>query len=385
MNLVAAFSASCVVVSLVYYLAASIIALRFASRARSAPPPLPKISPRVAVLKPLHGLSPSLPENLMTHLELDYRRVEYVFGVSSYDDPAADIPVALKPQYPFAQVTLAVGESPGCCNHKVAKLIGMAERAPRAEIFVISDADISVQREHLKRIVGELCADDKIGMVTCLYRAKPRAGFGSRLEALYVNTDFVPMVMVSSVVEPVRYGLGATIAVKREALEAIGGFRALKDLLADDYYLGKLVSERGYEVRLSPSIVTIKNDEERFADFWKRQIRWARTYRTTRPVSVATIVVHGPFWALMLLLATRFNPLALGLLAVVVGGRVLMSRLLIGRVLGLKEHRRDAWLVPLKDLIMTAVWAASLFSNEVLWGGRRLRIQSDGTMREVNG
>jgi hypothetical protein len=33
--------------------------------------------------------------------------------------------------------------------------------------------------------------------------------------------------------------------------------------------------------------------------------------------------------------------------------------------------------------LMTAVWAAGLFSNEVLWGGRRLRIQPDGSMREI--
>ncbi|MBV8053625.1 MAG: bacteriohopanetetrol glucosamine biosynthesis glycosyltransferase HpnI [Deltaproteobacteria bacterium] len=382
MNLLAAFSAVCCAVSLLYYAAASVIALRFARRASSGPAPLPKVAPRVAVLKPLHGADDNLPENLISYLELDYPKVEYIFGVSDYDDEAAAVVVGLKPQYPFRQITLAVGEEPGCANRKIAKLIGMAERPVHAEIFLLSDADVSVERDHLRRVVSELGADEQIGLVTCLYRAKASGSLASRLGALFINTDFVPLVMISKTIEPLSYSLGATVAIKRQALEAIGGFQRLKDLLADDYYLGKRASDRGYKIRLSNSVVTVKSEERRFAEVWNRQVRWVRTYRTTRPISIATIVLHGPFWALVLLAAARCSIFALSLFAAVVVARIVTSRLIIGKVLGLTNQLSDAWLVPLKDLVMTAVWAASLFSNEVLWGTRRLRIQSDGTMRE---
>ena len=128
--------------SLIYYVAATIAALRFASRAAAPPPPLPKIAPRIAVLKPLHGLSETLGANILSFLEAGYPRSEFVFGVSGYEDPAAEIPVALKPRYQFSNITLSVGEEPGCANRKIAKLIRMAERAPKAEIFVLSDADV---------------------------------------------------------------------------------------------------------------------------------------------------------------------------------------------------------------------------------------------------
>jgi ceramide glucosyltransferase len=382
MNLLAAFSAACCVVSLLYYLAACVIAMRFARRASSPPAPLPKIAPRVAVLKPLHGSSGNLPENLINYLELDYPKVEFIFGVSGYDDEAAAVVVALKPQYPFRQITLVVGEEPACANRKVAKLIGMAERSARAEIFLLSDADVSVERDHLRRVVSELDADEQIGLITCLYRAQASGGLASRLGALFVNTDFVPLIMISKTIEPLRYSLGATVAIKRKALEAIGGFRCLKDLLADDYYLGKFASDRGYKIRLSNSIVTIRSEERCFAEFWNHQLRWVRTYRTTRPISLATIVLHGPFWASVLLVAARCSIFALSLFAAVIVTRLVTSRLIIGKVLGLKDQCSDAWLAPLKDLVMTAVWVAGLFSNEVLWAGRRLRIQPDGTMRE---
>ncbi|HJU12372.1 MAG TPA: hypothetical protein VJ728_15925, partial [Candidatus Binataceae bacterium] len=114
MNLLAAFSAACCVVSIAYYIAAAVIGMRFARRASSGPGSLPKIAPRVAVLKPLQGADANLPENLISYLELDYPRAEFVFGVSSYDDAAAAVVVGLKPQYPFRPIILAVGEKRSC-------------------------------------------------------------------------------------------------------------------------------------------------------------------------------------------------------------------------------------------------------------------------------
>ncbi len=374
-----------VAASLLYYLVATVVALRFATRSKSAAPPLPKIAPRVAVLKPLHGLSASLGANILSFLEASYPRLEFVFGVSGYEDPAAEVPVALKPRYQFANITLSVGEEPGCANRKVAKLIRMAERAPKADIFVVSDADVSVDRDHLSRVIGELVADEKTGVVTCVYRARPSGSLASRFESLFVNTDFAPMAILSAAIEPLRHAFGATIAVKRGALDAIGGFRALKDRLADDFFLGRMAVERGYAVKLSSSIVTIACEESHLPEFWNHQMRWARTYRTVRPVSLATLIIHGPFWALTLVAASGFKPYALGLLAIVLGARLAMSAIVLGRVLGLPDSLRDLWLVPIKDLIMTAVWFASLISNRVVWGGRRFEILAGGAMREITG
>jgi len=372
-----------VVTSLTYYAVAMVAAERFARRARQAAPPLPKIAPRVALLKPLRGRPEGLAANLTSYLEADYPRIEYYFAVSSYEDSATEVPVSLRAQYKFKPINLIVGEVTACANRKVGKLIRMAERAERAEIFVLSDADIAVSYDHLRRIVGELMADDKIGIVTCIYRANPIGSLASRLEALCVNTDFAPQVMISAAIEPMRYALGATIAIKREALAAIGGFSRLKDVLADDYYLGNLVAKAGYTVKLSSSLVTTVCAERTFADFWHHQMRWARTYKTTRPASLATIMVHGPLWATLFLLATKFGPLAIGVFVAVIFARVAMARLMIRRVLGMPKLGHDAWLAPLKDLVMTAIWFASLGGNEVRWGERRLKILAGGVIREV--
>jgi ceramide glucosyltransferase len=374
-----------VVISLAYYVAAALAAIRFALHTSSPPLPLPEPAPRVAILKPLHGLTQNLRDQIKSYFELDYPQIDYYFGVSNSADGVAQVPLELHELYPQRPMEIVIGIEPGCANRKVAKLIRMSDLAEHADLFVLSDADIDVDRDHLRRLAGELAANDKLGVVSCIYRAHPSGSFASRLEALAVNTDFAPMVMLSAAIEPVRFALGATVAIKRATLDAIGGFRAIKDKLADDYYIGNLASDRGWGVELSSSIVNTVAHERTFTDFWNHQLRWARTYRTTRPLSLATILTHGIFWALVLLIASGGSAFAIKALAVVLIARLAMASLMVRIVLRLPQLARDIWLVPLKDLCMTGIWFASLLSNKVQWAGRRLEILGDGTLREVDG
>ena len=366
-----------------YCLAAFVASLRFAKRSAKPPPALPKVAPRVAILKPLHGLDQSLAANLMSFLEVSYPRLDYFFGVASYDDPAAEVPAALRARYQFANMSLLVGEEPDCANRKIAKVIRMADRAEKADIFVMSDADIAVDRDYLLRIVSELKSDDRVGIVTCPYRARPSGRFMSRLEALFVNTDFAPQVFLSSAIEPMRHALGATVAIKRDALESIGGFRAVKDLLADDFYLGRFAIQHGWRVRLSDSLVTLTFEETQLSSVWRRQLRWARTVRWVRPVSIGTIFCHATFWALLLMLVSGFSAGSIAVLVGVLAVRIGTSAVIISRVLKLPGLARDAWMVPLKDLLAAAIWLVSLIGNEVVWGGERFRSGRDGTLRAV--
>src|SRR5271163_2459849 len=121
--------AAAVCVSICYYAAATVAAIRFAKRMSSPLRPLPKVPPRVAVLKPLHGTSNSLAANLVSFLEIAYPRIDFYFGVHNYEDTAAEVPVALRQRYQHANITLIVGEEPDCSNRKIAKLVKMADRA----------------------------------------------------------------------------------------------------------------------------------------------------------------------------------------------------------------------------------------------------------------
>jgi ceramide glucosyltransferase len=370
--------------SLLYYAIGSFAALRFRRAAVLSPPALAEPLPRLAMLKPLYRLDQANLANLETFLQTDYPSATIIIGVATYPEWAVREIDQLARRYPDKRIIVVTDAEAGCANRKVAKLIRMVDQVPEAEVFVVSDGDIVVERDYLRRLTSELFSEAGVGVVTCAYRARPTTSLAARFEALYVNTDFAPMVMLAELLEPLRHAYGASIAFHRAAMESFGRFQALKDVLADDFFLGRMAAEHGFKVKLSRALVTIACGEARMAEFWTHQLRWARTYRTTRAESVATIIVNGPLWALILMLASRFAPFAVLTFAIVIAARIAMSALMIDRVLGLKQMIGDAILVPVKDLVMAAIWFVSLLSNEVTWGGRRFRILSGGAMQEID-
>ena len=112
-------------------------------------------------------------------------------------------------------------------------------------------------------------------------------------------------------VEGIRFALGATMALSRQALSAIGGFAPLADFLADDYQLGCRVAQAGLQVKILPYVVETHNPEMSFSDYLAHQLRWARTYRVCRPRGyLAYGITHALVYSLVLLAA---GPGALGL------------------------------------------------------------------------
>lgn len=384
MNILASLLLSACCIALSYYAAAVIVGWRFARRHRLAPLPLPEPPPQVAILKPLHGCNLSLERNLGSFFEVDYPAKRLAFAVSYRGDPACAVVENLIASHPGHEVKLEVGHLPRAAQNKVGKLVRMAERVATADVLALSDADIVVEADYLKRVVAELYADPSTGMVTCLYRAWPGSdSLGARLEAAFVNTEFLPMALLASAIEPLSYAFGATIAIKRQVLEAVGGFEGVKDLLADDFHLGNRVFRLGYSIKLSSELVTIITNERSFRDFWIHQLRWARTYRNVRPVSVAVVLTHGTFWGLLLAAASRFNPWGLGALAAMVLARYIMAGFMVRTVAGLPLRLWDLSLIPIKDLIATGVWFASLLGHTVTWADRRFRILSTGQLKEI--
>src|SRR5262249_32783674 len=120
------------------------------------------------------------------------------------------------------------------------------------------------------------------------------------------NTHFVPMILLDQFVQRFRRAYGASIALRREALERIGGFAPIADHLADDNLLGRRVSDAGYRLVLLPYVVETVLDATTMADVWRRQLRWARTYRVCQPVGwFFSMVTQTVSWGVLAVLVTR--------------------------------------------------------------------------------
>ena len=126
-------------------------------------------------------------------------------------------------------------------------------------------------------------ADPEIGLVTCLYRAEAH-DWPSRFEALAIATDFAPSTLVAPLFGVSEFGLGSTLAFRRADLDAIGGFAAIADYLADDYQLGRKLHQLGLRKYILSHVVVSTRlwRPVRGVRRWRHQLRWARTIRLSR-------------------------------------------------------------------------------------------------------
>src|SRR5580700_9519700 len=274
-----------IVSSSLYYVLCLWSAARFLreGKARHADARIAQLSfqPPVSILKPLKGTDPEIYESFRSHCLQDYPEYEIVFGVSDANDPAIQLVEQLKAEFPQRVITLMVCRENLGANTKVSNLAQMVREA-RHEYLIVNDSDIRVEPDYLRRVLAPL-ADPKVGLVTCLYCGIANATLGSRLESLGISTDFCAGVLVAQTVENgIRFGLGSTLAFRRRDLQAIGGFEAFSDYLADDYQIGIRIAELGLNVKLSDVVVETFLPHYTLRDFAEHQLRWARTVRDSR-------------------------------------------------------------------------------------------------------
>jgi ceramide glucosyltransferase len=341
-------------------------------------------TPPVSFLKPLRGADREMYDAFRSHCFQDYPEYEIIFGVSVADDPAIELAERLKQEFPERRIELVFcGEKLGA-NIKVSNLVQMLPLA-RYDHLLINDSDIRIAPDHLRRVMSSL-ADVKAGMVTTLYRGAAGHTLGSRLEALGISTDFAAGVLSARVVEGgIHFGLGSTLAMKREALNVIGGFEPLLDYLADDYELGNRIGKAGYEVVLSDDVVDTLLPNYRFRDYWNHQLRWMRGIRASRGWGyLGLLLTFGLPFALLAVIVARGAPWSLVLLGAAASMRFAMAYLTAGCVMRHHKILRQFWLIPLRDVIALAIWAAGYYGNSVIWRGDEFSLRKGKLARIQN-
>jgi ceramide glucosyltransferase len=340
--------------------------------------------PPVSILKALKGTDPDIYESFRSHCLQDYSQFEIVFGVSDADDPAVASVRQLMREFSDLAIQLVVCQKKLGANVKVSNLEQMLQAARYAHLLV-NDSDIRVEPDYLRRVMAPLAnEDERVGMVTCLYRGVAAPTLGSKLESLGISTDFCPGVLVARQLEGgLRFGLGSTLAFRRSDLERIGGFRSMVDFLADDYELGRRISNLGLRVILSDVAVETHLPAYDFRGFIAHQLRWARGVRDSRAGGyIGLISTFGLMWALLAVLASRAAPWSWWVL----GATVLLrfaTAIAVGRsVLQDSQLLKNLWLLPVRDLIAVAVWVASFAGHTVTWRGDRFKLK-DGKLIQI--
>jgi ceramide glucosyltransferase len=370
-SVIAAVAAIGTVCSLGFYFLAVLSVASFLRHARQrfTQAPLPDQLPPVSILKPLKGVDPEIWESFCSHCEQDYPQFQLIFGVSDPADAAVEVVRKLRAKYPKLAIDLMVCDRILGTNIKVSNLAQMLPAA-RHDILLVNDSDIRVPSDYLRKVIAPF-GDNSVGLVTCLYRGVAAPTLGSRLEALGISADFVPGVLSARFLEKgLHFGLGSTLAFRRRDLEAIGGFAALLDYLADDYELGRRIAATGKRVELSAATVTTFLPAYTMRDFIRHQLRWSRTIRDARRWGYAGLLfTFGLPWALVTLWAAHGAARAWALLALTFVARLAVGFVSAALVLNDNQFFRNVTLLPLRDSIAPLVWAASFMGNRIHWRG----------------
>jgi ceramide glucosyltransferase len=353
-----------------YLLFAAVAVRRFAARAQ---PPAPLAAP-VSILKPLCGEDAGLYGNLESFCCQDYPQWQVVFGVQDSGDAAIPVVRRLIAAHPEADLVLVVEPSRRDGNLKVANLQNMLPKA-RHDVIVIADSDMHVRPDYLAEVTAPL-ADRTTGLVTCLYRGISAGGLWSQLACLNINHGFLPQALVAAAVGERNGCFGATIALRRDTLDAVGGLSAIAHSLADDHALGAAVRRLGLAVVLSAHVVDNVVAEPSLAALFRHELRWSRTIRAIAPAGFAGSILTQPMVLALLALVAAPRPAA-AVLALALVSRAAMVRMIDS---ALRLPATPLWLMPLRDLLSFAVFIASFLSRTVAWRDRTFRIGRDGQL-----
>jgi ceramide glucosyltransferase len=180
-----------------------------------------------------------------------------------------------------------------------------------------------------------------------------------------------------------RFGLGSTLAFRREDLERIGGFTSILDFLADDYELGRRISELNLKVVLSDAVVETHLPAYDFRGFLAHQMRWSRGVRDARLGGyIGLASTFGLFWALLNMISFRGAAWTLEVLAAVLLARGAVALVVGSYILKDRQVLKQLWMLPLRDLIAVFIWLVSFFGHTVTWRGDRFRL-GNGKLRRI--
>jgi len=337
-------------------------------------------TPAVSVLKPVRGLDAQALRNYASFCRQDYPDFELLFGFSDPQDPAIQVVRQLQHDFPRVCIRLVTGPTLGA-NRKASLLHHLAAEA-RHDILVVSDSDMRVTPDYLRRVVAPL-ANPATGLVTCCYRGETPKTLAAGLEALQIGVVFLPSVIIANWLFKYGFAMGSTAALRRRDLVRLGGFKSITDYLADDYQLGARIAQLGLRVHLSDYVVATVLGTTALPEQWHREVRWTRCARVSRPWCYPGLLISftTPL-ALLLILLTGFAAIGWQALAVSLVVRWLVAYLVSGYTGDVVSRRWLLWL-PARDLLSALVWLIGGLGRHIIWRGDMFILRSDGRMEPM--
>lgn len=338
-----------------------------------------KFFPKVTILKPVKGIDDNFENNIRSYLELDYPNFDVIFGLHSVNDPAYSIINKLVNEYPNVTTKIVVIEKDIGLNPKVNNLSNMYPHAT-GEIIFISDSNTCVEKDFLTKIVQEF-TDEKLGLVTATIRGERSRKLTALMENIHLNTFVASIVHAASYVANVQIVIGKSILIRKEVLDKIGGLFAFRNYLAEDHIMGLKVKEISYKVKIVPLIIKNVNENWTLQNFLNRQKRWAIIRYKIEPLFYLLEIFTNVSFFSLLLLIEKFDLWYISIIAISIK---MILDVLIAKTIKFNIKLAEAFIIPIKDILIALVWFIPLFHNRINWRNTKLKVNKLTYLSPVN-
>ncbi len=377
------------VTSSIYCFMVMAASVRFGLRRKREQQSATQFLPPLSVLKPLHGIEEGMQRNLETFFEQDYPEFELLFCARQESDKGLQLARSVGEVYPHVRARyLTCGEPiPEFHNAKVFSLEKL-DSAAGYDNFITSDADVRVGPHYLRHMAQYL-RDPKVALASCVYlgTAHEGAGFASQLDAVGKSVEMTSGVLVADMLEGTKFALGATMAVRRQSFQDVGGFSELGQFYADDFVLGNRLAAQGKGVLLATHVIRLMVQNSPFALSFRNQLRWMQSTRRSRPWGHlgSGLTFSMPFGLMGLLwgLSTAHSELGLMLLGLAVVSRWLQAGSIL-LVLEDPEWLYSTLIYPLRDLLGSLLWIASYTGENFYYRGKVYRLKQGGMVESAD-
>ncbi|PAV82885.1 hypothetical protein WR25_21153 [Diploscapter pachys] len=341
----------------------------------------------VSIIKPIVGLDANLEENLKCFCELDYHQYELHICFQKRDDPAVPLVKRVLANYPNLDVKIHYGGEKVGLNPKINNMMP-AYRSAKYPLIVVSDSGIWMRSDALMDMVN--CMQPGYALVTQVPYCKNRKGFANNLEQIYFGTSHARIYLAGNAMKFVC-STGMSSMFRKSALDECGGLEAFGGYLAEDYFFGLELMNRGWLCDVS-TFPALQNSAHLTVDrFIDRISRWVKLRIAMLPHIIIVEPIQDCFTCGVLAsLATSYlfgwNPLVHFTLHIIYWftSDWTLNRMMQNGSLQISfPEYLLTWVV--RETIAPFIFLYALCNQDIEWRESRFRLEWGGRIRQNNG
>ncbi|MEK6854764.1 MAG: glycosyltransferase [Nanoarchaeota archaeon] len=222
----------------------------------------------VSIIVPCYNEAQTIGKTIESLLALDYPKnmIEIIIIDDKSTDNSQNVVTEYAKKYSNVKLIVNKRNSGGA-----AEPTNIGIKAAKYDFIAVTDADSSPQQDALKKMIGYLQKNEKVGAVTCAVMVKNQETFMQKLQAIeYVVISFSRKLL--DFIDAVYVTPGPFALYRKKTLIQIGLFDATN--LTQDIEIVWRLKANGYTAKMCLAAKVYSDAPKKFKAWWKQRVRW---------------------------------------------------------------------------------------------------------------